>query len=124
MYRLMKDQENFTAWRKGLELADTIQKIVDALPSADFMGLRGIFRKMTFTIPCHIAEGLMLRDSGEGRNYFYRTLSCLEELLSNLLISEQMGYLRKSHTRKIKKEIIELNRIICELINPHRLLPN
>jgi hypothetical protein len=35
-----------------------------------------------------------------------------------------MGFLKKAHIRKLKKEIIELNKLIGELISPQRLLVN
>ena len=64
----------------------------------------------------------MMRNLEETKTYFYRTLNCLEDLLTNVSASEQLGYLKKAHIRKIKKEIVELNRLICELITPQRLL--
>lgn len=124
MHQLIDNQDKFVVWRKGLALADSLQKVADSLPSLESFNLRSIFRKMTSTIPSHIAEGLTMKNSNDRKNYCYRTLSCLEELMSSLLLTEQMGYLKKARVRKVKREIIELNRLICELVTPHRLFLN
>jgi len=122
MTQFIKSSEKFAVWRKGLELADTVQKLADKLALPESLDFRGMLKKMTFSIPSHIAEGLMMKDSDERKNYFYRALSCLEELLNGLLMTEQKGYLKQIQTRKLKREIVELNRLICELITPHCLV--
>jgi len=124
MNQLIKSTKIFVIWRKGLELADAIQKIVDNLTSTESFYIRSILRAMTFTIPSNIAEGFIMHNAEDTRAYFYRTLDCLEKLLTSIRITEQMGYLKKAHIRKIKKEIIKLNGLICELISPQRLLLN
>ncbi|HMK61192.1 MAG TPA: four helix bundle protein [Dissulfurispiraceae bacterium] len=124
MTQFMKNTEKFAIWRKGLELADTVQKLADKLSLPESLDFRSMLKKMTFTIPSHIAEGLMMKDTNERKNYFYSALSCLEELLNGLLITEQKGYLKQIHTRKVKREIIELNRLISELITPRCLVLN
>jgi four helix bundle protein len=124
MHQLIKSTDKFAIWRKGLQLADTIQKIADNLTSPESLDIRSIFKSMTFTIPSHIAEGFMMNNTKDRKTYFYRTLSCLEELLNNIRLTEQMGFLKKAHIRKLKKEIIELSKLIGELISPQRLLLN
>jgi four helix bundle protein len=124
MDRPIKSPKIFAVWRRGLELADTLQKIVDNLTSPESLSVRDVFHAMTFTIPSNIAEGCIKHTTEDTKAYFYRTLDCLEKLLTNVRITEQMGYLKKAHIRKIKKEIIKLNRLICELIRPQHLLLN
>ncbi len=61
----------------------------------------------------------MMKNIKDRKNYFYRALNCLDELLKSLVISEQMGYLPETLTNKIKKEISDLNRLIFKRIK-HR----
>jgi four helix bundle protein len=124
MNQPIKSSKIFAIWRKGLELSDTIQKIVDNLTSPESLYIRSIFKAMTSMIPSNIAEGCMMHNTEDTKAYFYRTLDCLEKLLTNIRITEQMGYLKKAHIRKIKKEIIKLNRLIFRHIKPQRLLLN
>ena len=124
MHQLIKSTDKFAIWRKGLKLADTIQKMADNLTSPESLDIRSLLKTMTCIIPSHIAEGFMVNNTKDRKTYFYRTLSCLEELLNKIRLTEQMGFLKKTHIRKLKKEIIELNKLIGELINPQPLLLN
>ncbi|MGO9380136.1 MAG: four helix bundle protein [Dissulfurispiraceae bacterium] len=124
MPQLIKSPKIFAIWRKGLELADTIQKIVDNLTSTESLYIKSMLKAMAFTIPSNIAEGFLTHNAEDTKAYFYRTLDCLEKLLTNIRITEQMGYLKKAHIRKIKREVSKLNRLICELISPQSLLLN
>jgi four helix bundle protein len=124
MHQLIESTETFAIWRKALELADTIQKMADNLTSPESLDIRSIFKTMTSTIPSHIVEGFMMHNTKDRKTYFYRTLSCLEELLNNIRLTQQMGFLKKAHIRKLRKEIIKLNGLICEFISPQGLLLN
>ena len=124
MHQLIKGTDRFAIWRKGLKLADTIQKMADNLTSPESIYIRSLLTTMTCIIPSHIAEGVMVNNTKDRKTYFYRTLSCLEELLNKIRLTEHMGFLKKTHIRKLKKEIIELNKLIGELINPQPLLSN
>ena len=124
MHQLIKSTEKFAISRKSLELADTIQKIADNLTSPEFLDIRSIFKSMTCTIASHIAEAFLMNNTKDRKTYFYGTLSCLEELLNNIRLTEQLGFLKRAHIRKLKKEIVELNMLIGELISPRRLLVN
>jgi four helix bundle protein len=116
----MKRLEDFKIWQKGLELAETIQKMTEDLTSSDSCDIWSMLRNSTFSVPSYLAEGFMMNNRADRKNYFYRALNCLDELLKSLDLSEQMGHLRKAHTVKIKKDISDLNRLIVDLIRPQR----
>ena len=120
MHKLMKRLEDFKIWQKGLELAETIQKMTEDLTSSDSCDVWSILRNSTFSIPSYLAEGFMMNSIAERKSYFYRALNCLDELLKSLALSEQMGYLKEAHTNRIKKDIRDLNRLIVEVIRPQQ----
>jgi len=112
----MKCFEDFKIWHKGMELAETIQKMTEDLTSSDSCDIWSILRKRTFLIPSYLAESFLINNRTDRKNYFYRALNCLDELLKNHVLSEQMGLLKAAYTTKIKKDISDLNRVIVELI--------
>jgi four helix bundle protein len=120
MRQLRKRFEDFKIWKKGLELAETIQRITEGLSSSASRDTWRILRNSTCSIPSNLAEAFMMHNVSDRRNYFYRVLHCLDELLKSLVLSEQMGYLQESHTNKIKKDISDLNRLIAKLIRPQQ----
>jgi four helix bundle protein len=119
MHKLVEHVEDFKIWRKGLELAETIQKMTEDFSSSVSRDIWSILRNSTLSIPSYLVEGFMMKNIKDRKNYFYRALNCLDELLKSLVISEQMGYLPEALTNKIKKEISDLNRLIFKRIK-HR----
>lgn len=116
MRERMKYLEDFMIWQKGVELAETIHTMTDGLSSEDTDGIVSTLRKTTFSVPAHLAEGFMKKNSKDTRDYFYGALSSLEKLENSLVLSEKMGYLSGNATEKIKTDISELNLMICKLI--------
>ncbi len=118
MNQLMKRPEEYKIWRKVLELAETIQMATEDLSTLGSGDVRSTVRKITFTVPSHLAEGFMMIDSNDRKDSFYRALNGLDEILRSLVLTEQIGHVKRIHIHKIKKDIYELNRMIGELISP------
>ena len=116
MNQLMKHPEEYKIWRKVLELAETMQKLTEELSSSGADAFRSTVRKITFTVPSHLAEGFMMKSMKDRKDSFYRALNYLEDILKSLVLTEQMGYFKRTHINKIKNDIVELNRMICELL--------
>jgi len=100
--------EHFKIWQKGLELADSMQKITDRFSSSSCGDIWGKLRDATFSIPSYLAEGFMMKNIKDGKVYFYRTLNCLDEILKSLVLTERTGLIKEAHIHKIKRDIIEL----------------
>ena len=120
MSQLIKHPEEYKVWRKVLELAETMQKLTEDLSSSGADAVRSTVRKITFTVPSHLAEGFMMKNMKDRKDSFYRALNSLEEILKSLALTEQMGHFKRAHIHKIKNDICELNRMICELLMPQQ----
>ena len=120
MNQLMKHPEEYKIWRKVLELSETMQKLTEELSSSGADAFRSTVRKITFTVPSHLAEGFMMKSMKDRRDSFCRALNYLEEILKSLILTEQMGHFKRIHIHKIKNDINELNRMIGELIMPQQ----
>jgi four helix bundle protein len=118
MNQLMKHPEEYKIWRKVLELAQTIQKGTEDHSSSGAGDVRSTVRKITFTIPSHLAEGFMMRDLKDRKDSFYRALNGLEEILNSLVLIESMGFVKKTNIHNMKQDLCELNKMIGELISP------
>ena len=122
MNQLMKRPEEYKIWQKVLELAETIQKVTEDLSLSGSSNIRSTLRKVTFTVPSHLAEGFMMIDFRDRKDSFYRALNGLEEIHKSLVLTEQMGHIKGTHIHKINKDINELNKMIGELLVPQQSL--
>ena len=117
MYDGMKCHDDFEIWRKGLQLAEEVQKVLEGLSTWDSDDSLGSLRKVTLSVPASLAEGFMMSNSRDRQVYFYGALNSLEELRKGLTPTEQCGHLHGDCIHKIKNDISELNRMIGELIH-------
>jgi four helix bundle protein len=117
MHDGMKCLDNFKIWRKGLQLAEELQKVIDDLPARDSDDRMGSLRKATLSVPAYLAEGFMMSNSRDTKVCFYGALNSLEELRKGLAFTEQSGHLYGDRIHKIKSDMSELNRMIGELIH-------
>jgi four helix bundle protein len=118
MHDGIKCFNDFKIWRKGLELAEEVQKVIDDLPIRDSDDSLNSLRKATLSVPAYLAEGFMMGNSRDTKIHFYGALNSLEELRKGLAITEQREDLFGARISKIKSEISELNSMISELIRP------
>jgi four helix bundle protein len=114
----MKCLDDFNIWRKGIELAEEMQKVIDDLPAGDFDDSISSLRKATLSVPAYLAEGFMMSNNKDTKINFYGALNSLEELRKGLALTEQCEHVFGDRISKIKSDMIELNRMIGELIRP------
>ena len=117
---MMKQPEEYKIWLKVLELAEAMQKLTEELSSSGAEAVRSAVRKITFTVPSHLAEGFLMKNMQDRKASFYRALNSLEEILKSLVLTEQMGHFKRTHIHKIKNDICELDEMICELLIPQQ----
>jgi four helix bundle protein len=116
----MKHPEEYMIWHKVLELSKAMQKVTEELSSPGSDDLRSTVRKITFTVPSHLAEGFMIKNIKDRKASFYRALNTLEEILKSLVLTEQMGHFKSTHIHEIKNDICELTSMIGELLMPQQ----
>lgn len=120
MNQLIKHPEEYKIWQKVLELEETIQKLIEELSSLGLDDGQSTVRRILFTVPSYLAEGFMMKNMRDRKASFYRALYSLEEILKKLELTEQMGHFKRTHLDKTKKDVCELNRMICELLMPQQ----
>jgi four helix bundle protein len=111
--------ENFKdlkIWQKGIDLAKTIYKITESFPAKETYGIVGQMRRSVVSVPSNIAEGFMRRHNKEYRQFLYIALGSLAELETQVIISEQLGFLNKEESSKIQTNIDEIDKMTTGLI--------
>jgi len=103
-------------WQKGIELVKTIYQITHSFPSFESYGIVSQMRRSAVSIPSNIAEGFMRRHNKEYKHFLYISLGSLAELETQVILSEQLDFLKSAKSSSIKSDIHELDKMITALI--------
>jgi four helix bundle protein len=112
----IKNFKDLKIWQKGIELAKEIYQITQSFPSAEKYGIVSQMRRSVVSIPSNIAEGFMRRHNKEYKQFLYITLGSLAELETQIILSDQLGFLRNAQSNGIQVNIDELNKMVTGLI--------
>lgn len=106
-----KSYRDLIVWQKAFALTLTIYKETSCFPSDERYGLTSQLRRAAVSIPSNIAEG-----EGRGANNFRHCLSIalgsLNELETQILISDALSYLRQGQAAALLKMTAEVGRLI------------
>ncbi len=103
-------------WQKGKALAVLLYRITDkGMFSKDF-GLRDQMRRAAVSVPSNIAEGNERETDREAVRYFYVARGSAAELLTQVIISREIGYLDQETATDLECSILEISRMLAKLI--------
>ncbi len=89
----MGNFEHLEVWTESKNLAVSLYKTTNTgLISKDF-GLRDQIRRAAVSVPSNIAEGEESGRNKKGINYFYISKGSLAELITQITIAFEIGYL-------------------------------
>lgn len=112
----MGDFKELKVWVKAKDLAIYIYKITDkGLFSKDY-GLRDQIRRASVSIPSNIAEGEELGSNRQSIKYFFISKGSSAEVITQAIISYEIGYLSKEDYIFIIEECISISKMLNKLI--------
>jgi four helix bundle protein len=103
-------------WQRGMALTKTIYEITSSFSSGELYGMVSQMRRSAVSIPSNIAEGFVRQHSKEYRQFLYVSLSSLAELETQIIISEQLGYIDNERSREVQAEIETIGKMTRNLI--------
>jgi len=112
----IRNFKDLKIWQKSMELAKIIYKATDSFPAKETYGIISQMRRSAVSIPSNIAEGFMRRHNKEYKQFLYIALGSLAELETQLLLSKDLGFMKKVEIIDINAGINELNKMITGLI--------
>jgi four helix bundle protein len=116
MENKIKNFKDLKIWQKGMELAKVIYQATDSFPAKETYGIISQMRRSAVSVPSNIAEGFMRRHNKEYKQFLYVALGSLAELETQILLSEELGFLKKDKNKDIQADINELNKMTMSLI--------
>ena len=112
----IKNFKDLKIWQKSMELAKAIYQATDAFPAKETYGIISQMRRSAVSAPSNIAEGFIRRHNKEYKQFLYIALGSLAELETQVLLSEELGFLKKAGGMDIHANINETNKMITGLI--------
>lgn len=104
-------------WQKSYELCLEVYKSLKKFPLEERYGLTLQMRRSVVSIPSNIAEGYGRRGKQEYIHYLYVAYGSYCEFETQLLLSSDLGYIKKEAFEKIFEMAREVERMLKALID-------
>nr|MBS0036861.1 four helix bundle protein [Saprospiraceae bacterium] len=107
--------EKLEVWQLSRELVKKIYQITTSFPSDEKFGLTNQLRRAAISVSSNIAEG-STRWSQKSKARFYEiSFGSLIEILNQLIIAHDLGYLPKKDLAETRKLIDQTSRMLNAL---------
>ena len=73
-------------------------------------------RRASFAIPSNIAEGFGRQHNNEYKQFLFIALGSAAELITQVFISEKLGYLNKQISNQLQDETEQISKMTMSLI--------
>jgi four helix bundle protein len=112
----MNTHRDLIVWKKSIDFVTKIYKLTERFPKTEMYGLTSQIRRAAVSIPSNIAEGSARDSDKELVRFLTISRASAAEIETQLLISENLGYLEPTNN-KINEELIEILKMLTALIN-------
>lgn len=109
--------EKLIVWQKSRKLAKTVYSITKQFPTEERFGLISQMRRSAISICSNIAEGSGRKSSKEQARYTEIAYGSSLELLNQLIISSDMGFIEEEELSQLRVEISEITSMLNGLRN-------
>jgi four helix bundle protein len=103
-------------WQRSKDLAVFIYRLTNEGPFSKDYGIRDQIRRASVSVPSNIAEGDELKTNKQSVQYFFVAKGSLAELLTQALISFEIGYMNQKNLDHIQNECQAISSMLTKLI--------
>ena len=111
-----KTHKDLIVWKKSIDFVTKIYKETSDFPKEEIYGLVSQLRRASVSVPSNIAEGAARNSDKEFIRFLSIARASASEIETQLLISENLGYLKISQDQ-LKDELLEILKMLTSLIN-------
>lgn len=112
----MGSYKNLTVWQKSMLLAKEIYTVTASYPQSEVYGLVSQMRRCVVSIPSNIAEGYGRGSNRDLVHFLYISLGSSNELETQLLLSQEFGYISDAKADVLITLNGEVNKMLSSLI--------
>jgi len=111
----MKTHHDLDVWNKSITFVTTIYELTDSFPKTEVYGLTNQIRRSAVSIPSNIAEGAGRTSLKEFAQFLSVALGSIAELETQLIVSNNLGFLSKESFDLLLKELISIRKMTIGL---------
>ena len=108
--------QGLIVWKKAMEVAAIIYKLVKKLPKEELFSLSDQMRRAAVSIPSNIAEGHDKNTKNEYIHFLSISRGSKAELETQLLICVKVGYLTETEITEAMDLLAEIGKMLTTLI--------
>lgn len=113
-YKTFKDLD---AWQKARELVKSLYQNTDLFPKNEEFGLKLQIRRAAISVISNIAEGYGRQYKKESIQFMFHSKGSLNEIESQLIVAEDLGYLKHDVTGILYEQIETSRKLLSGYIN-------
>jgi four helix bundle protein len=109
--------QQLVVWQQSMQLVTDIYKVTAVFPEVERFGLVSQMRRASVSIPSNIAEGSGRGSDKDFRRFLLNARGSLNELDTQLILSERLGFIRYDETlcQRVEQIFALLNGLINRL---------
>ena len=112
----MKDFRDLDVVRKAHQLTIDIYRATAVFPKTEMFGLTSQMRRSASSITATIAEGCGRKTDADFARFLQNAFGSASELEYFLLLSSDLGYLKKSEHHRLSENAIEIKKMLAALL--------
>ena len=112
----MKTHKDLQAWQNSINLVTDVYKLTESFPKEELYALTNQIRRCAVSVPSNIAEGAGRNSKKEYIQFLYVALGSLSELETQLIISQNLGFIKPEYLEEINGKLNEIRSQIRGLI--------
>src|SRR5579863_8160198 len=114
---IVQSYRDLVVWKKSLTLVLDVYRSTQAFPKPETYGLVAQLRRAAVSIPSNIAEGQARLSTAEFKQSLGHARGSLMEVETQILISQELGYLERYQSEQLLGASAEVGRILNGLLN-------
>jgi len=111
----MHDFRKLEVWNKAMNLVTEVYKEANSFPQEERFGLTSQIKRSCISIPSNIAEGCGRGTKKQFVHFLDISLASAYELETQIIIGNNLGYIKENIKNEIVESIQEISRMIYGL---------
>jgi four helix bundle protein len=118
---VLKSFQELEVWQRAHQLVLQTYRVTDSFPDRERYGIVSQVRRSAASIPANIAEGFGRRTTKELLQFLVQANGSLEETRYFLILSLDLGYLKKQDYEEMQKHCSSVAQMIAALARSLKL---